>query len=176
MGSVPPHSGGNCIDNVTARRLDFDTPLKALYVKPNPASGEAGAHGAITNVRYEDVAIRDGLWWPIYVGTQQQHQPGGGGTDCPFIFPLLNSSCPADAQVTLANLTFSRVNISGGLLSPGILLANETNPGTGFVFDAVIVRNGSTWPEPSGYLVVNVHGVARGGTSPVPSGFVVEHP
>lgn len=171
MGSVPPDVGGDCIDGVTASRLSFDTPLKAMYVKPNPAR-DGGASGAIVNVVYEDVVVRDALWWPIWVGTQQQHQPGSSsGTGCPFYFPLLNSTCPTDPEVTLANITFRRVDIFGGLLSPGILIANASNPGTGFVFDAVVAHNASTWPVKGGYLVANVNGVATGGTSPVPVGF-----
>lgn len=173
MGSVPPDSGGDCIDDVVAARLTFDTPLKAMYVKPNPAKG-AGNYGAITNVLYEDVRVADALWWAIWVGPQQQHQPGGGAdTGCSFIFPLLNSTCPTDPQVTLANITFRRVDIAGGLLSPGVLLANASNPGTGFVFDGVVVRNSSGWPVKGGWLVEEVAGVARNGTTPVPGGWGV---
>jgi hypothetical protein len=175
MGSVPPDAVLNCIDGVSARRLHFESPLKAMYIKPNPAKRDPGGDfGRIANVLYEDVEVRDALWWALWVGTQQQHQPGGGGTDCPFIFPLLNSTCPSDPQVTVANITLRRVNIYGGLLSPGVLLMNASNPGTGFVFDGVVAHNASAWPERAGYLAVNVHGVATGGTSPVPAGFVVQ--
>lgn len=174
MGSVPPDVGGNCIDDVRASRVTFDTPLKALYVKPNPAKG-GNATGSITNIAYEDIVIRDALWWPIWVGTQQQHQPGGGAdTGCSFLFPLGNTTCPTDPEITLANLTFTRIDIVGGLLSPGVLIANSTNPGTGFVFDGVIVRNSTAWPVAEGYLVQNVRGIATGGTTPVPPGFVVQ--
>jgi hypothetical protein len=174
MGSVPPDVGGNCIDDVQAVRLSFDTPLKALYVKPNPAKG-GGATGAITNILSEDVTIRNTLWWPIWVGTQQQHQPGGGAdTGCSFFFPLFNTTCPTDPEVTLANFTFRRVAIHGGLLSPGVLIANVSNPGTGFLFDGVVVHNSSGWPVSGGYLVQSVAGIATGGTSPVPPGFVVQ--
>jgi hypothetical protein len=166
MGSVPPHDDGNCIDNVFAHHIVFDTPLKALYVKPNPSDGPS-SRGAITNIRYEDIIVNNALWWPIFVGLQQQHQPGSSsGTGCPFIFPLLNTSCPSDPQVTLANLTFRRIDIFGGICAPGILLANETNPGTGFVFDSVVGHNVSVWPF-SGYLVKNIHGNVSGST-PVP--------
>jgi hypothetical protein len=173
MGSVPPDVGGNCIDDVLAERLSFDTPLKALYVKPNPAKG-GGAFGSITNVVYQDVTIHNTLWWPIWVGTQQQHQPGGSGTDCSFLYPILNTTCPTDPEITLANFTFRRVNIFGGLLSPGVLIANASNPGTGFLFDGVIAHNASLWPVPTGYIAQSIQGIATGGTSPVPPGFVVQ--
>ena len=172
---MPPDTQLNCIDGVSARRLHFESPLKAMYIKPNPAKGDPGGDfGRIANVLYEDVEVRDALWWALWVGTQQQHQPGGGGTDCPFIFPLLNSTCPADPQVTVANITLRRVNLFNGIFSPGVILMNASNPGTGFVFDGVVAHNASAFPEPRGYLAANVRGVATGGTAPVPAGFVVQ--
>ena len=66
MGSVPPLDGGNCISGVVSQRLDFDSPLKAIYIKPNPARDSA-ALGTISNIVYEDVHIRDALWWPIWM-------------------------------------------------------------------------------------------------------------
>lgn len=33
IGSVPPHSDYNCVNNVTFKNIDFDFPLKAIYVK-----------------------------------------------------------------------------------------------------------------------------------------------
>jgi len=173
MGSVPPHDDGDCIDGVIATNLAFASPLKAMYVKPNPAA-DARAFGRIANILYANVTVSDALWWPIWVGPQQQHQPGGGSnTGCPFFYPLFNSSCPADPEVSVANVTFSRVRIVGGLFSPGVLLANASNPFTGIVFDDVVAVNASDWPvKGGGYLVENVNGVARGGTAPVPRGFV----
>ena len=168
MGSVRPLDGGDCIDGVRARNLVFDTPLKAIYVKPNPPA-DANATGTIANVRYEDVVIRDALWWPIFIGPQQQHQPSGGSnTGCPFIWPLLNSSCPTDPEVTVANVTLSRVRIERGLFSPGVVLANESNPFTGIAFDDVVAVNASRWPA-DGYIVRNALGNATGGTTPVPA-------
>ena len=171
MGSVPPDPVLNCIDGVAARRLHFNTPLKALYMKPNPPKGDPGGDsGRIANVLYEDVEIHDALWWPVWVGTQQQQQPGSAGTGCSFLFPLFNSSCPLDPQVTVANITLRRVTVYNGLLAPGVLMANESNPGTGFVWDEVVAINASTFPF-TGYLVKNVFGRAEGGTTPVPAGF-----
>ncbi len=109
------------------------------------------------------------------VGTQQQQQPGSSGTGCSFLFPILNSSCPTDPQVTVQNITFRNVSIYNALLSPGVLIANASNPGTGFVFDNVVVHNASTWPV-TGYLVESVAGVATGGTDPVPQGWTMESP
>ena len=47
IGSVPPHDQHNCVRNVTFRNIDFDYPIKALYVKTNP--GDHGS-GIIENI------------------------------------------------------------------------------------------------------------------------------
>ncbi len=101
MGSVPPDVGGNCIANVFVKKALFHNPLKAIYIKPNPAKyDEPKATGTIANVTYEDIEIHDPLWWSIWIGTQQQHQPGEkSGTGCSFLYPLLNSSCPVPVRV-----------------------------------------------------------------------------
>jgi hypothetical protein len=174
MGSVPPDVGNNCIDDVIAKGLDFTSPLKAVYVKPNPAKFGTTATGQITNVLYEDVIVRDPLWWSIWAGPQQQQQPGSAGTGCSFLFPLGNTSCPTDPTVTVANLTLRNMTVINSLLSPGILLMNVSNPAVGFVFDGVVFVNASTWPVAGGaYLCENVAGIARGGTTPVPPCFTV---
>lgn len=172
MGSVPPDVGGNCIDGVSARDVNFTAPLKGVYIKPNPAKA-GNATGRIANVEYSDMRMSAPLWWAVFVGTQQQSQPGGGAdTGCSFLFPLPNTTCPTDPQVTLANITLRRVTVTDALLSPGILIANASNPGTGFVFEDVVFTNVSSWPVPAGYLVQSIHGIANGTTYPIPPGFV----
>jgi hypothetical protein len=89
--------------------------------------------------------------WGIWSGTQQEHQPGQAqGTGCPFIFPLLNTTCPTDPQVTVTNITLRNVEIFNPLLSSGVIIMNASNPGTNFVFDGVVVHNVSNWPRPGG--------------------------
>ena len=53
------------------------------------------------------------------------------------------------------------MNIYGGLLSPGIIVCNATNPCTNFLFDNVNVYNRSTWPIQEGFYCENVKGFAR---------------
>ena len=74
IGSVPPHVGVNCVKDIVFRDIDFETPFKAIYVKTNP--GTVGT-GIIKNITYENIAIRDSIWWAIYIGPQQQKQPNG---------------------------------------------------------------------------------------------------
>jgi hypothetical protein len=173
--SVPPETGEpNCIDGVVVQRIHFTNPLKGVYIKPNPAKG-AGASALIANILYTDITMFQPVWWSIFIGTQQQEQPGSTGTGCSFLFPLPGTACPTDPQVTMANITLRNVRVTQSVLSPGIVIANVSNPGTNFSFENVVFDAPGAWPvNASGagaYLCENVQGAASGGTTPVPSCF-----
>jgi hypothetical protein len=121
----------------------------------------------------QDIVIDDPLWWAIWIGPQQQQQPGSAGTGCSFLFPLNGTLCPTDPEVTITNITLRNVKVNNALLSPGILLMNASNPGTNWTFDGVVFNNVSTWPVPGNFLCENVAGIATGGTFPVPPCFKV---
>lgn len=131
--------------------------LKAIYIKPNPGNN---GFGLIENIVYENIEIYDALWWAIYIGTQQQHQPHSEGTGCSFFYPLPGQQCQANPHITVRDITLRNVTIHGGLLSPGILLCNETNPCINLIFDGVNVYNKSVWPIADGYLCKNFRGFA----------------
>lgn len=158
IGSVPPNSDNNCIRNVTFRNIKFQDPFKAIYIKPNP--GDSGT-GLISNINYENIDIHNALWWAVYIGTQQQHQPHEDGTPCSFFYPLPGTECITDPLVTIQNITLKNVNIYGGVLSPGIMICNATNPCTNFVFDNVNVYNRSFFPVKQGYLCEHISGYVR---------------
>jgi polygalacturonase len=158
IGSVPPNENTACIRNVTFRNIYFKDPLKAIYIKPNP--GDNG-HGLISDITYENIEIHDAIWWAIYIGTQQQHQPHRGGTPCSFFFPLPGTECITNPLVTVQNIVLRNVNIYGGVLSPGILICNSTNPCNGFLFDNVNVYNRSLYPVGEGYYCENINGIAK---------------
>lgn len=42
VGSVPPHTGCNCIRNITFRNVYMTRPLKGIYVKTNPGDTGTG--------------------------------------------------------------------------------------------------------------------------------------
>ena len=67
IGTVPPNPDVNCVRNVTFKNIDFNYPLKAIYIKTNPGIGK----GIIENILYEDIKIKDPVWWNIYIGPQQ---------------------------------------------------------------------------------------------------------
>jgi polygalacturonase len=79
MGSVPPDVGGNCINGVAVTNATFTSPLKALYVKPNPQKVGQNATGIIANVLYQDITILAPVWWSIWVGTQVRRRGWKGG-------------------------------------------------------------------------------------------------
>ena len=158
IGSVPPNTDFACVRNITIRNIKFQEPIKAIYIKPNP--GDNG-YGLISDITYENITINNALWWAIFIGTQQQHQPHSSGTDCSFFYPLPGTECVTNPRITIQNITLRNVDIHGGLLSPGIMVCNSTNPCTNLIFDNVNVYGRSTFPVADGYLCENFSGYAK---------------
>lgn len=139
IGSVPPSEDINCVRNVTFRDSAMYRPLKALYIKSNP--GDVGA-GIIEDVTFENIYIEQALWWTIYVGPQQQNEPGGGqdGTGCNFLFPMV-PICPTNKRVTMNGIHFRNVTAVDTLPlfeGPGVLLCDPANPCLDVTFEDVI--------------------------------------
>ena len=138
IGSVPPNENVNCVRNVTFRNNIMHRPLKAIYIKPNP--GTKGT-GIIEDIVYENIVIDHALWWTIYIGPQQQNQPGGGadGTGCNFLFPFI-PVCPTQPLVTMNNIILRNITATETLPlfeGPGVILCDAANPCTNFVFENV---------------------------------------
>ncbi len=66
----------SCIRNVTFENIIFHDAFKAIYIKSNP--GTSGA-GIIENILYRDIISFGSLWYPIWIGPQQEKQPGQPG-------------------------------------------------------------------------------------------------
>ena len=75
IGSVPPDDNVNCIRNVVFNRITFKAPLKAIYIKTNP--GNSGS-GIIDSITYQNIQAHGSVWYPIWIGPQQERQPGWG--------------------------------------------------------------------------------------------------
>ena len=158
IGSVPPHFGCDCVQNITIRNIVFESPIKAIYIKSNP--GTQGT-GLISHITYEKIKIRNALMWAIFIGPQQQHQPhGGADTSCSFFYPLPFTECVTNPLVTMDNIVLREVDIEGGVFSPGLILCNVSNPCTNFVFDRVNGNSRSIVPYWKGVHCENVKGVA----------------
>jgi polygalacturonase len=139
IGSVPPHEDHNCVRNVTFRDSRLRFPLKAIYVKTNP--GNSGT-GEITDITYQNITIDTALWWTVWIGPQQQNQPGQDrdSTGCNFMFPFV-PVCPTQPRVTVRAVTLRDVTATNTVplfQGPGVVLCNRTNPCTDFVFDNVV--------------------------------------
>ena len=85
------------------------------------------------------------FWWPVWIGPQQQHEPGSAlGHKCALTYPLFGTPCPTQGCATFANITLRDVRVTDPLLSPGVVLGNATNPMENILFDGVRVSfNGS---------------------------------
>ena len=137
IGSVPPKTTHACVRDVTFQKVNFQYPMKAVYVKTNPGTGT----GEITNVLYEDLNVHFPVWWNVYIGPQQQQQPDGRGPGC-MTYPF--GGCETQPLIDVRNITIRRMNSTGGILPPGIVRCNETNPCTDINFEDV---NISGWWE-----------------------------
>ena len=66
IGSISSEVGTfPCVRNFSFRDINFEYPLKALYIKTNP--GDSG-YGLIENILYENIKIHFPVWWNIYFG------------------------------------------------------------------------------------------------------------
>lgn len=151
IGSVPPGRQGNCIRNVTLRNVFMNHPIKAIYVKPDPAlspsANEGNSSGIIDSVTYENFHIESAMWWSIWVSTQQQAQPGKGtNTGCSFFYPILNTTCPTDPRVPVTNLKLRNITSVNAWLSPGVLRCNEKGPCVGWEWTDVNITTVTAWP------------------------------
>ncbi len=174
VGSVPPSPNHNCVRNVTFRNISMPKTGKGIYVKSNPQciAGNPNVTSEITDIVYEDVTITKPLWWPIWVGPQQQHEPGSAlGSDCALDYPL--GPCPTQGCVSFRGVTLRRVTITDPVFSPGVIKGNSSNPMQGIVLEDVLVQNPGEFPffgayecEDSG--VDRSSSVANGTTSPLP--------
>ena len=97
IGSVPPHTGHNCVRNITFRNITMPGTTKGIYIKSNPSCGLDDGQSKtaeITNILYEDFQILHPSWWAIWIGPQQQHEPKTAlGQKCALDWPI-SPSCP----------------------------------------------------------------------------------
>ena len=104
-------------------------PLKAIYIKSNP--GDAGT-GIIEDITYKNIEIKQTIWWTIWIGPQQQNQPGKNSTNtgCNFLYPFV-PVCPTNPLVTIRNIqleNIAAVDTIPLLESPGVIICNSENP------------------------------------------------
>lgn len=162
IGSVPPNKHINCVRNITFDDIEMITPFKALYIKTNP--GDVG-FGVIDQVSYLNVLVKTPLWYPIWVGPQQQKQPHNGtDTGCSFFYPL-NQTCPTQPRINITNILFQNVTSTGGLTLPGVFLCDPSNPCKNIILDSV--SNDGTWLVQKDYVCKNIQGKQQDANPPL---------
>jgi polygalacturonase len=154
IGTVVPNKNCNCIKNVVFRNINFHRPLKAIYIKNNPGTGT----GLIQNITYENIYMKHPVWWGLYIGLQQQKQPGGGGPGC-MLYPL--TSCGTQPLVPINDITLRNITSVGSILPAGIIRCNETNPCHGYHFEDVSFKS-FVWDILGyGFISENIYGTAK---------------
>lgn len=152
IGSVPPNVRHNCVRNITFDSIRMLLPFKALYIKSNP--GTQGT-GTIDGITYSNIDVASPLWYPIWIGPQQQKQPANGSdTGCSFFYPL-NSTCATNPLVSMTNIALSNVTLHGGLTLPGVILCDPANPCENLSFEGVNNTAGGSWLVSSQYSCHN---------------------
>ena len=136
-------------------------PIKGVYIKSNP--GDVG-DALIKNITYENISMQNPLWWGIYIGPQQQKQPGGYGPGC-FTYPL--QPCATNPLVSFEDITLRNVTSTGGLFPAGIVRCNSTNPCKNFKFDDVHVTSPVWDMFGVGYITEYIQGTEDDDT-PIP--------
>jgi len=181
IGSVPPTTGRKCVDGITMRNVTMPGTGKGIYIKSNGNDCQ-GKTSQLTNLLFEDFVIIDPFWYAIWIGPQQQHEPGSDlGLDCALIYPLHDSQCPTQGCSDFENITFRNVEIVNPKLSPGAIMGNVSNPMRNIYFEDVVVKQDSKvlgrwpWREDSfpwrgTYKSMFVEGSCKG-CDPVPEGF-----
>jgi len=142
IGSVTPSDHYRCVRNVTFSNIDFDTPLKAIYIKTNQGTTTSmlpGSGGEIKNIVYENITMKNPVWWNIYIGPQQMKEPDGRGPGC-MLYPL-DPDCDTQPLITISDITLRNITSTGGLLSPGIIRCHETNPCKNVNFENVKIAS-----------------------------------
>jgi hypothetical protein len=159
IGSVLARRFRNCIDGVVIRNVKFENPYKAIYIKTNP--GDVDGISVIANILYENIVVDRSIWWPIYIGPQQQRQPDGSGPGC-FLYPA--RPCKTEPGVTISNVTLRNVEITNTIWPfAGAVRCDPTNPCKGFLFENVHVKGGLS--RLGGFKCENIQGSSRS-TSP----------
>ena len=160
IGSVPAEDDYNCIRNVTFQDSVMHHPYKGIYVKTNPGDTTSmlpGSGGEITDITYDNIEIHNPVWWGIYIGPQQQKQPGGGGPGC-MTYPF--GGCETNPRIAMNNITLNNIRQYDSLLPPGIIRCNETAECHGFVWNNVHATGLGGWWEFLGlnFISEHVHG------------------
>eukprot|EP01060_Flectonema_neradi_P011504 TRINITY_DN18567_c0_g1_i1.p1 TRINITY_DN18567_c0_g1~~TRINITY_DN18567_c0_g1_i1.p1 ORF type:complete len:416 (+),score=79.41 TRINITY_DN18567_c0_g1_i1:88-1335(+) len=153
IGSVPPSVHGNCVKDVLFKDIYMPETGKGIYVKSNPKCG-GNKTSLIQDITYENITIIKPSMWAIWIGPQQQHEPGQKlGDKCALTYPI-DPHCPTQGCTSFRNITLKDVFIDSPLMSPGVILGNSTNP-MEVTLNNVQVKNPGLFPYDGKYHCEN---------------------
>uniref|UniRef100_A0A914CHI5 Uncharacterized protein n=1 Tax=Acrobeloides nanus TaxID=290746 RepID=A0A914CHI5_9BILA len=118
IGSIPPDPAINCIKNITFENINQYFPIRAAYIKTNP--GNQGT-GIVDSITFRNFYIFATILIPLYIGPQQQNQPGTNGSNCSLLYPFLSDQCQTQPLVEINNVLFENITTEMTLLIPGVL-------------------------------------------------------
>lgn len=167
IGSI----SGSVVRNITFRDSYMHNTYKGIYVKVREGNDPA----SISDVLYENIVIESPEQSPIWLGPAQQadNRDPCHAHPCSLCWPNVPfAECNAPAAATWTNITLRNITILNPKHSPGLIMANVTNPMKNVVFDSVKVVNPGQKPWGDKYYhCEGVQGVATGDTWPVPPCF-----
>lgn len=174
---------GHCLGPRARRFRNITMPKtgKGVYIKSNPSCGP-GKTAEITDIVYENITMYRPEWWAIWIGPQQQQEPGSSlGDRCALNYPI-EDHCPTQGCVTFSGITLKDIVVIEPWLAPGVILGNASNPIQGLVMDNVVFHfseksdkrtaltgaDGVGFPLGKDYQCNHTQLVVKGGTSPAP--------
>jgi polygalacturonase len=165
IGSVPSNVAHNCIDGVVVEDVQMNSAIKALYIKSNPPDDfNNPGTGQVTNITYSRFEVIGTIWYPIFVGPQQQRQPGTAGNNCSFFYPVV-PHCETSPYVYMNHYSFNDISVVDGESTPGVIVCDPTMPCDDVAFNGVNLQGG--WTAYSNFTCINAK-VAYG-TSSIPN-------
>lgn len=109
------------------------------------------------------MTMKSPIWWAIYLGPQQQKQPGGGGPGC-MLYPFdPKGTCSTQPRIDVRNISLEDIKITDSLLFPILMRCNETNPCSGVYFKNVVINKWLIGNKHKGFVCENVKGIQEGG-------------
>lgn len=139
IGSI----GGTTVQNITFRDSLLYKSYKGIYMKFRPDTWRT-TPGLIEDVLFENITMIEPEQWGIWIGPAQQSISGNPckASPCSLCWPTVpGAKCDGIKEGTFRNIVLKDVTIYNPLGSPGVILADESNPIDGISFyNVTLVR------------------------------------
>merc|ERR1719460_1710392 len=110
---------------------------KGIYLKFRGA-------GLIEDVLYENIVMDKPEQWAIWVGPAQQSDSNSlcAAHPCSICWPTIASAkCNVPSGARYENITLRNITVNSPKMSPGVLIANLSNPMKNVLFENVKVNS-----------------------------------